>query len=522
MGLRLARGLAGMLRAGLSFDEAARRVRHRIATRAASFLELVRCSVYERLESPYRPLLKAAGIELCDLVRLVESEGVESSLERLFDAGVRISLEQFKGRRPLKASGVERPLDPADFDNHRLERHFDAWTGGTRGSRRRVAYDLDQIALENASEMHLLRHLGVLGRPAAMWRPVPPGAAGLRIAIRGAQRGSSFEKWFSQERVRFAGSDRRHGAVLTLARGLSVLYRRRIPWPEHVPIDEAWRVAEWIAGHRRAGRECFVDTNPASAVRICQAARSRNLDASGTIFRLGGEPYTPGKRRAIEEAGCRGYTYYSMTEAGIMGMACGSPDQTDEMHLLTDKIAVIERPTSVEGLGAQVNALYVTSLLPSSQKILLNVETGDYGTMFERRCACPLETLGLHRHLSGVLSYEKLVSEGMLFIGDVLVRIVDEILPARFGGNGTDYQFVEREENGLPRVDLRVNPRLGAIDEAAVLESVFDALSGADSARAMAARRWKDGKTLRVRRDPALGTSAAKILPLHFDGGPRA
>jgi hypothetical protein len=142
--------------------------------------------------------------------------------------------------------------------------------------------------------------------------------------------------------------------------------------------------------------------------------------------------------------------------------------------------------------------------------------------MFERRCACPLETLGLHRHLSGVLSYEKLVSEGMLFIGDVLVRIVDEILPARFGGNGTDYQFVEREENGLPRVDLRVNPRLGAIDEVAVLESVFDALSGTDSARAMAARRWKDGKTLRVRRDPALGTSAAKILPLHFDGGPRA
>jgi hypothetical protein len=33
----------------------------------------------------------------------------------------------------------------------------------------------------------------------------------------------------------------------------------------------------------------------------------------------------------------------------------------------------------------------------------------------------------------------------------------------------------------------------------------------------MAARRWRDSNTLRVRREAPLVTSAAKILPLHLD-----
>jgi hypothetical protein len=369
--------------------------------------------------------------------------------------------------------------------------------------------------------MHLLRYLGALGRPSAMWRPVPPGAAGLRIAIRAAHRGYPYDAWFTQQPVSF-GASPRDGVVMGLSWALSALCRRRIPWPEHVPIEDAWRVAEWIARHRASGRECFLETNPTSGVRICQAARSRGLDVSGTIFRFGGEPFTSGKKRMIDEAGCRGYSYYSMTEAGILGMACGAPGHIDDMHLMTDKIALISRPRQVGATGLTVNAFYLTSLLPSTQKILLNVESGDYGTLFERRCGCPLDDLGFHWHLRDVLSYEKLVSDGMLFVGDDLMRIVDELLPARFGGDATDYQFVEREENGMPHVDLRINPRLGVIDESLVVESVLGALSTGAPNRTMAVSRWRDGKTLRVRREAPLGTTSAKILPLHFDRSPDA
>ena len=49
----------------------------------------------------------------------------------------------------------------------------------------------------------------------------------------------------------------------------------------------------------------------------------------------------------------------------------------------------------------------------------------------------------------------------MNFLGADLIRLIEEVLPARFGGAPTDYQFVEREDaRGLPKVDLRVSPRI--------------------------------------------------------------
>jgi hypothetical protein len=39
------------------------------------------------------------------------------------------------------------------------------------------------------------------------------------------------------------------------------------------------------------------------------------------------------------------------------------------------------------------------------------------------------------------------------------------VLPARFGGNPTDYQFVERERHGLPKVSLVVSPHIGSLDQ---------------------------------------------------------
>ena len=213
---------------------------------------------------------------------------------------------------------------------------------------------------------------------------------------------------------------------------------------------------------RASGRPGFLDTNAASGVRVCQTALERGLDIGGSVFRIGGEPYTPGKARVFTEAGCTAFAHYAMTEAGLIGMACGVPAELDEVHVMDDKIAMIDRPVAVGQSGVTVNALFLTSLLPSSQKLMLNVESGDYGMSTRRQCGCPLEHLGFRRHLHRIRSYEKLSSEGMHFIGDDLLAIVDELLPARFGGSSTDYQFVEREDNGLPRVALIVSPRLGA------------------------------------------------------------
>jgi hypothetical protein len=40
--------------------------------------------------------------------------------------------------------------------------------------------------------------------------------------------------------------------------------------------------------------------------------------------------------------------------------------------------------------------------------------------------------------------------QGMTFLGHDLIRPVEEVLPAQFGGGPTDYQSVEVERGGLP------------------------------------------------------------------------
>ena len=70
-----------------------------------------------------------------------------------------------------------------------------------------------------------------------------------------------------------------------------------------------------------------------------------------------------------------------------------------------------------------------------------------------------METHGWTRHLRDVRSFEKLTSAGMTFLDVDVIRILDETLPARFGGVPGQYQLVEEERpDGRPRVRLLVHP----------------------------------------------------------------
>jgi hypothetical protein len=146
---------------------------------------------------------------------------------------------------------------------------------------------------------------------------------------------------------------------------------------------------------------------------------------------------------------------------------------------------------------------------------MLNVEVDDYGVLEERRCGCAVGELGLTLHLRGIRSYSKLTTEGMNYVGDELVTLVESVLPGRFGGSSSDYQLVEEEVDGLTRVGIVVSPRLGAMDEAAVVETVLASLSTGPSYRAMMASIWRDAGTLRVLRQEPHATESAKVLPLH-------
>ena len=131
----------------------------------------------------------------------------------------------------------------------------------------------------------------------------------------------------------------------------------------------------------------------------------------------------------------------------------------------------------------------------------------------ERGCGCALGELGLSLHLHTIRSVEKLTGEGVAFLGETLIALVEDALPTRFGGTPTDYQLVERERDGVTRVQVRVSPRLGPIDEGRIVPEILAFLEQDRGGRAMAGL-WRAGETLEVIRAEPLVTRASKVLPL--------
>ena len=82
-------------------------------------------------------------------------------------------------------------------------------------------------------------------------------------------------------------------------------------------------------------------------------------------------------------------------------------------------------------------ALLLTSLRSTAPVILLNASMGDQGFMVARRCDCPLERVGWTTHLHTIRSYEKLTAGGMTFLDTDVVRVLEQTLPATFGGAPT-------------------------------------------------------------------------------------
>jgi hypothetical protein len=516
-GLRYARGLSRYLSSQLDPSTIDSAIRAAYGRRDLSFLSIVEHAIYARPDSPYRPLLASAGVELGDIVTLVHADGIEAALDRLYDAGVHVSLDEFKGSRPIVRPGLTVDSTAASFDNPLAVGDFALSSSGSRGQRRRMLVDLTLLEHEAVIESVLARELEGLERPLGMWRPVPPGVAGLKIALRAAKQGRPIRVWFSQEPMSFRGDNARHSVLTAISALVGRARGGLIPWPQHVPLGEAWRVAAWLASQRAGGPAAVLDTSVSSAVRVCRAALDRGLDISGTVIRLGGEPYTSGKARLFVEAGARAFVNYSMAELGRIGLACAAPEAPDDVHVMEEKVAVIQRPQAVGG-GATVDALFITTVHPASPKVMLNVDSGDYARLTRRRCGCPFDALGYQRHLLHIRSHDKLTTEGMHFIGDDVMTIIDQVLPSKFGGNPTDYQFVEREEGGLTKVNLVVSPRLGPLDEAELRRVVLDALASGGAVQSMMVERWRSGDTLRVERREPYATSTAKILALHHVG----
>src|SRR5262249_26776332 len=135
-------------------------------------------------ESPYLQLLRQAGIDYDACARLVTDRGIEGALAHLYDAGVHIKLDEFKGRRSIVRGGLTIPAAARDFDNPLPAGHFEARTGGSRSPGSRLIIDLEVLAHDAHYDVLFFDMFGLNARPCALWHPAPPGAAGLKWALR--------------------------------------------------------------------------------------------------------------------------------------------------------------------------------------------------------------------------------------------------------------------------------------------------------------------------------------------------
>ncbi len=520
---RLTFDLRRFLHRRLTAEQAREEIARRLRQRERAFLRLMQRAVYGNPHSPYRVLLRHVGITPTDLSRWVARDGLEATLEQLFDAGVYVTPGEFKGRDPIRRPGLELPVAARDFDNPLIAGDYEAKTSGSSSPATPVSIDFRLLAHEAAYLHCFLEGFDLRARPVAAWRGVPPISSGINMLLRYARLGLRVERWFAQNRLPEGPET---AASIQLTRDLLDASRRLgwpLPAPEYVHQDDAVAIARWLAEQRAAGRPAQLDTNASSGVRVCLAALEHDVDISGTFFRLGGEPYTPAKAAVIRQAGCQAATHYSTTEASHLGIACAAPEHVDDVHLLTDKFAVLQHGMPDTGTASGpastarspgARALLFTTLLPSAPRIMLNVDSGDYGEVRRRDCGCPLGALGLDLHVSQLRSYEKVTSEGLSYLRGDLTPLVEQVLPGRFGGHSADYQLVEVETEGMPFVEVVVSPRVGPIEEAAVARAVYEWLR-ARPGEQLLADFWQDARTVRVARRAPYATSSAKVLPLH-------
>ena len=102
---RFPAALRRFVREPLRLEDAERRVREQVERRDENFLRMLQQSVYGCRTSPYLRLLNRAGIAFGDVQAWVATKGIEDTLRDLREAGVYVTFEEFKGRRPIERGG---------------------------------------------------------------------------------------------------------------------------------------------------------------------------------------------------------------------------------------------------------------------------------------------------------------------------------------------------------------------------------------------------------------------------------
>ncbi len=507
--LRFYTNLKSFLEKVISEDDALRIIKQRLISREENFLRLAKNAIFLNVKSPYLALFKHYRISYDDVEKMVKNNGLDVALKLLKEKGIYLTIEEFKGKRIFVRDGVEFKFREDDFDNPFLSNYYSVKTGGTRSRGTRTLLDLDFFS-EKAVYYPLIFKIHNLDDcKIGLWAPAPPLGAGILPLLHFAKAGKQVLKWFSPIKLNLMRI-----ISFKLMQQISKAANIKLPYPEYAAIKDVGKVVDWIIETKAREKNVLLLSFVSGAVRICEFAKAHNLDISGVKFWIFGEPLTKARNDIITSCGCHFIPVYSFIELGSVGFGCSQRKAPEEVHLFEDSMALIQYEKITPSLESKLNSFLFTSILPSSPKILLNVENGDYGVIEKRPCNCILGELGLQTHLSGIQSFEKLNTEGMTFFVSDLACILEEILPPKFGGSPLDYQISEEIEGINSRLILLISPKVGDIDEGKIKQVLLDELKNRSLHGSQMIEILKQADSISIKRKYPETTRAGKVYPL--------
>ena len=373
-----------------------------MAHREQNFLRMVARSIFaappDRPPSPYRALLDWAGCGYADIEALVHDHGLEGALTHLRAAGVYVTYEEFKARKPIVRGSHTLVVTPAHFDNPTASADLGMQTGGSTGLSVYVNHDLEHMAADAARLCLTLQAYGALGAPTLTWGYILPGN-GMRAIFQMAALGQMPERWFSLIGWRDAKLWWKYSPATVYMVLCMRAWGMPAPFPEIVRLDQAEIVARWLHDAVQRHGRALLTSGMSRSVRVAVAAQEAGLDLTGVVMRGSGEPVTEAKVAAIQRTGARYLPGYAMTEAGAVSQGCAHGTTVDDVHLVKSAFALITHPHYVEMADMTVPAFNLTALHEKAPKVMLNVQLDDYGIVEERGCGCALEQYGLTTHL---------------------------------------------------------------------------------------------------------------------------
>jgi hypothetical protein len=180
---------------------------------------------------------------------------------------------------------------------------------------------------------------------------------------------------------------------------------------------------------------------------------------------------------------------------------------------------VLIQPGDAGISGLPLKTMLLSSLLPSAPILLLNVSMGDQAEVVRRGCGCGLERDGWTLHIRAVRSFEKLTAGGITLLDADVIRVLEQVLPARFGGRPIDYQLPERldDDRARPEIRLLVSPEVGPLDLELVADVFLHAIGGGGDGERLMELQWRGGNILKVVRDIPRHTASGKLLHLFLE-----